>query len=139
MIMCWGLKHAVASMMEQAYKAFLVKVGLSGNVLTRNFALLGGLATKGTWFHHLWEFCHHLKLTLDLDSSFHIQFERIRNATFMEKFVQTGIHGKQLEILNRVRHFKKVILLSDIVHCDGKTIIFSVLDKNESRSHRKFL
>jgi len=56
MITCWGLKHTAASMMKQAYEAFLVEVGLSGNVLTRNFVLLGGLAAKGTWFHNLWEF-----------------------------------------------------------------------------------
>ena len=94
MITLWGLKHATVSIIEQAYKAFLVEVGLSGNVLTRNFALLGGLAKKGTWFHTLWEFCHHLKLTMDLNPSFHIQFERTRDATIMDKFIQTGIHGK---------------------------------------------
>ena len=125
-------------MMDQAYKAFLVKVGLSGNILTMNFALLGGLATKGTWFRNLWEFCHHLKLTLDLDPSVHIQFERTGDATIIDKSIQIGIHGKQLEILNRVRHLKKVILLLDIVHCDGSTIILSRLDYNECRSHRTF-
>jgi len=75
---------------------------------------------------------------VDLDSSFHIQFERIGDATIMDKFIQTGIHGKQLEILKRVRHFKKVILLSDIVHFDGKTIISSVLDHNKGRAHCTF-
>ena len=69
---------------------------------------------------------------------FHIQLERIGDATIMDRFIQTGIHGKQLEILNRLRYFKKVILLSDIVHCDGKTIISSVLDYNKGHSHRKF-
>ena len=128
LLTCWGLKHAAASIMDQAHEAFLVEVNLSGNVLTRNLALLQGLASKGTWFHNLWEFCYHLKLTVDLDPSFHIQFEQIGDATIMDKFIQMGIHGKQLEILNQVRHFKKVILLSDTVHCGSSTIISLVLD-----------
>ena len=107
LLACWDFQYAAASMMEQAYEAFIVEVCLSENVLTRNFALPGCLSMKGTRFHNLWEFCHHLKLTVDLDPSYHIQLERSSDVSIVDKFIQIGIHGKQLEILNQVRHFKK--------------------------------
>ena len=56
-------------MMWQVYEAFLVEVGIGGNMFNRDFTKYGGLATDGTWFKNLWEFAHHLNNSIVLDKN----------------------------------------------------------------------
>ena len=72
----WGFGGATGQMMTQAYEAFLVEVGLYGDVFTRDFKRYGMLATDGTWFKNLWELADHLKVSITMDSRYHIQPER---------------------------------------------------------------
>ena len=81
-----GFHETEGEMMRQAYEAFIVEVGLQGNILQRNFTLLGGLATKCTWFHNLWEFIFWSKVMIELDQTFHLQPARRGDALLMEKF-----------------------------------------------------
>ena len=72
----WGFGGATGQMMTQAYEAFLVEVGLYGDVFTRDFKRYGMLATDGTWFKNLWELADHLKVSITMDSRYLIQPER---------------------------------------------------------------
>ena len=49
-----GFVEAVGEMVLQAYEAFLIEVGLYGDVLTRDFTKFGCLVTDLTWFQNLW-------------------------------------------------------------------------------------
>ena len=69
-ILCnWGLESTSGTMMMHAYEAFMMEVGLYGNVLSQDFSAAGSLATDGTWFKNLWEFCSCLDLHLDVAPS----------------------------------------------------------------------
>ena len=56
----WGFNSAAGNMLQQAYEAFLIEVGLYGDVFTRDFKDWGILATDGTWFKNFWEFASYL-------------------------------------------------------------------------------
>jgi len=79
-------------MMFQTYEAFMVEIGVGGNILTQDFVQLGGLASQGIWFHNLWDFFHHPKLTIDIDVAFHIKHEWVGDATIIDRFIQLEIH-----------------------------------------------
>ena len=65
-------EEAVGEMMLQAYEAFLIEVGLYGDVLTRDFDKFGSLVTDLTWFQNLWEYSSHLKVSITLSDEFHL-------------------------------------------------------------------
>ena len=52
--------------MVHAYKAFMIEVGLYGNIFSYNYDDLGCLATVGTWFKNFWEFASHQKINIEL-------------------------------------------------------------------------
>jgi len=135
----WGFEEAEGEMMRQAYEAFVVEVGLQGNILQRNFTKFSGLATKGTWFHNVWEFVFHLKVTIKTDPRFHVQLVRVlEDVPIMERFANLSLGKKNLCILNRVRRLKNVLFLSNLVYCDGTTIKSSMTDRMEGVSPLPF-
>ena len=79
-------EEAVGEMMLQAYEAFLIEVGLYGDVLTRDFTRSGSLATDLTWFKKLWEYASHLKLAIILSDEFHLKPVREGDRSLMEAF-----------------------------------------------------
>jgi len=103
--------------MRQAYnKAFIVEVRLAGNVVQCNFTKFGCLATKGTWFHNLWEFVFHLKVSLELDPKFHVKPAQVGDIPITEIFVSLALDKKNLNSLNRVQKYKKKYF-SSLIWC----------------------
>ena len=49
----WGFDGAPSYMSSFAYKCFLIKVGLYGNVVALPYSKFGFLVTKHTWFRNL--------------------------------------------------------------------------------------
>jgi len=57
----------------------------------------------------------------------------------MDMFLSTGHFTiDQLKQLQRVRHFKKVYYLSDVLACDGKTITDLALSNQEGLSKKVY-
>ena len=83
---------AVGTMMQQVYEAlFLVEVGVGDYVLNQCFKKYGCLATKGTWFHNLWELFHYLKISTILAEKHCLKPAQIGNCPIMECFIQTDL------------------------------------------------
>ena len=119
----WGFEGATSDAMQFAYEAFLVEIGLYGNVFSHAFEKYKILATNGTWFKNFWELGDHLGITLDLRKDFHLQPVRQNDRAIMEVLsTDGGFTGSTLEALNVVRLDQNLVHMSDLVHCDGKTI-----------------
>ena len=59
-------------MLTQAYEAFLMEVGLHGNILTLDYTKFGVLASDLTWFKSLWKVLDYLEVAVVLDGKYHI-------------------------------------------------------------------
>ena len=115
--------------MQFAFEAFLVEIGLYGNVFQMAFADFGLLATSSTWFQLFWELGDYLDIKVSLHASYHIQPVRESDRALMEEFAHAGFAHKDLVSLNTVRKYKQLLHLSDIVCCDGKTIDRDILTR----------
>ena len=63
----------------------------------------------------------------------------INNMALIECFLICGVFSmEQIRILNRVRKYKKVHFLSEILLCGGKTVKPSMLNKYEGDSTRTY-
>ena len=130
----WGTLTEEGRQLLHMYETFLMDVGLSGDVLARNFNALGYFA-EHSWFKNLWQLCHHFQCTL-MGSP---QRGREGNRALIEVFVESGLYStRQIEILQRVRRFKKAHFLSDILCADGCTIRPDVRTNKEVHSHCVF-
>ena len=128
-LMCfWGFNnHVVGIMLYHAYEAFQMEVGLGGNILTRDFAKLGCLATEGTWFRNFWEYLHHLGVHFTVHDKYHLQPIRDGDVPIMDVLAQLDGPQHELVRLNRVRKFHKVTYLSEAALCDGRSIDPAIL------------
>ena len=89
------------------------------------------------WFKTLWEFCAYYSVEFGFASDMNIPLHRDGDTALMECFINSGIFSSdQLGVLNRVRKFKKLHALSEILKCDGKSVRSFVLDYNEGLSNR---
>ena len=82
--------------MRQAYTAFIMEVGLAGDILQCNFTKFSDLAMEGTWFYNLWEFVFHLKVTINIDPKCHVQPARAEDIPIMERFANLSLDKKNL-------------------------------------------
>lgn len=111
-------------------------VGLDGNIFNRSFDSLGHLA-EHSWFKTLWEFCNYYSVDFSFDGSINIPSVRVGDCALMECFLNSGIFTRhQLRVLNRVRKYKKVHSLAEILRCDGKSVRPELLDYSEGYSTR---
>jgi len=130
----WGFEEAEGETTRPACAAFIVEVGVARDVLQQNFTKLGDLATKGNWFHNLWEFVCYLKYSIEIDPKLHVQPAHVRDIPIMEQFSYLSLDKNNLSSLNRVQRFKQVLFLSDLVHCNGTIIRGSMTDRMEGSS-----
>ena len=114
-----GFESASAILMSHAYEAFQMEVGLFGDILAQDYIRYGCLATNGTWFANLWEYLSKYGVTLELDEQYHFKPVRVRDGSLMALFFQFPFDHRQVERFNRVRHFKGVVRVSNIISCDG--------------------
>ena len=135
----WGTLTEEGRQLLHMYETFLMDVGLSGDVLARDFNALGYLA-EHSWFKNLWQLCHRFQCTLTLDFPENPQRGREGDRALIEVFIDSGLYSKrQIEILQRVRRFKKAHFLSDILCADGCTVRPDMRTNVEIHSHRVFL
>ena len=121
--------------MVHAYEAFMIEVGLYGNIFFYNYDDFGCLATNGTWFKNFWEFASHLKINIELAEEYHYDQVREGDSLFLQLLIRAGIREpKILLCLNWVRKYKGIVHMSDTRLCDGQTIKPWVLNKSPAES-----
>ena len=81
--------------MVHAYEAFMVEVGLYGNILSLDYSMVSCLAEDGTWFKNFWEFASHLDVQVELSEEYHIQPVRENDRSWMEMFLMGGFTDKK--------------------------------------------
>ena len=67
-------------------------------------------------------------MTLELDEQYHFKPVRVGDGSLMAMFFQFSFDHRQAERFNRVRHFKGVVRVSDIISCDVRTVEPFILD-----------
>ena len=134
----WKQPTPLGNLLQQAYEAFLMDVGLEGNVLARNYKILGKLAER-CWFKTLWSLCYEFDVVLRIHESNDIHLTRKNDKSIMECLINSGVYGEtDLARLGRYCKFKQVFSLADIVECDGRTICPKVLLHQKGNSSRVF-
>ena len=76
----WGFDCAAGNMMIQAYEAFLIEVGLYGEIMQHSYQKYSGLSTDGMWFKNMWQFLDKLGITLEKTSE--LQLLPVREGNF---------------------------------------------------------
>ena len=113
-------------------------VGLGGNIFTKNFNSLGFLA-EHNWFKHLWQLCFLYKCDLTLDFPDNPQRARVGDSPLMDILVSSKLYTtSELGDLQRVRRFKCVHFLSDVLCADGCTVRPDMLTNQTVSSSRAF-
>lgn len=126
---CWDYDCPWGQLMVHAYEAMMVEVGLYGNLLTQDYDSCSHLATKGTWWKNFWEYADYLGIQVELSEEFQLSPIRANDSPIMQLLDEAGLaNGADGKRLNRIRHYKCVIHVSDMVSCDGKLIESSMLD-----------
>ena len=106
----WGFTGGHCNLMQFAFEAFLIKIGLYGDVFQEAFSDFGILATSGTWFKNFWELGNYLDIKVSLHASYHIQPVREGDRSLRrEEFAHAGFAHRELESLNTVRKYKHLL------------------------------
>jgi hypothetical protein len=127
----------MGNMLMQAYQVFQTEVGLGGNIFRKPFRSLGHLATHG-FFQNLWELLDLFGVSLRIHNIFNIPLLRVNDKMIMDAVVETDIFtARELDQVNRVRHYKKVTTVADLACCDGSTIKSDLYNSSAGRSHCK--
>ncbi len=92
-----------------------------GNTLGYNYPWFSGLAMDDTWFKNVWELLHDFGVEATFGDEFQLHPIQVGDRSLMELFSR-HYHGSNLVALNVFRQHKKVIHVSCIVLCDGRTI-----------------
>ncbi len=104
-----------------------------GNVLTLDYDYFSVLATNGTWFKNVWELLHEFNTSATFGTKMQIQPVQEGVKSLMTKFSKY-YSGRDLQVLNIYRQYKKVIHLSCIVLSDGPSINKECMSTTEGRS-----
>ncbi len=105
-----------------AYDNFLVEVGLYDNPLRWSYTDYGHPATDATWFKNLWQLLHSFEAELQIQDTNQVSGIREGDRSLISEFFWVGYRGKDLEALNIVRQACNLLLVLDIVKCDGRTL-----------------
>jgi hypothetical protein len=139
LIQCiWGFKDAASISLLMGFEMFLMEIGMYDNPFNNDYSHFSLLVMDGTWFKNLWELMHDFNITALFSKEIHLHPIRHILSLLMHKFSK-HFRGMDLTALNVFRQHKKVIYLSCIVHCDGRTIDRDILTPAEGWStHHKF-
>jgi hypothetical protein len=102
------------------YESFLMDIGMYGNPFDLDYSRFSLLTTSGTWFKNVWELLADFNVSATLGDKFHLHPVRLGDSLLMFKFSK-HYSGQDLATLNVVHQNKKVIHLSCIVLCNGRT------------------
>ena len=115
------------------YESFIMDIGMYGNALTLDYDYFSVLATNGTWFKNVWELLHEFNTSATFGTKMQIQPVQEGDKSLMTKFSKY-YSGRDLQVLNIYRQYKKVIHLSCIVLSDGRSIDKECMSTTEGRS-----
>ena len=110
----WQSGSALGCALEFVYEAFLMEVGLDGNILTRKYDKFHHLATH-SWFKILWQYADKYELSITFNHRFNLGPIRHGDMALMYLFDRLGYSSDSMEILNRCRRFHRVHSLADIL------------------------
>ena len=97
---------------------------------------MGQLATKNTWFENLWHLCSNFGIKLHMAKKEAMGPVREGDVSVMAAFWDLGFRGADFQRLNRVRKFYCVAHKSDLVACDGRTVMDDLFNRTEGGIHR---
>jgi hypothetical protein len=116
----WGSGGPMDFQLRRSFELLQVECGLHGSPFTRDFRLYGCLAMT-TWMKLLWQYLDYYQVKLHLDNVV-IPPTRERDHVFMELVVDS-LPQADWQRINRVRHHKKIYFLSQLLACDGVTVL----------------
>jgi hypothetical protein len=137
LIQCtWGSNDATSIALSMAYGSFLIDLGLYRNSLGYNYDHFSILAKDNTWFKNVWELLNDFNVGATFGRDYQLHRICTDNQLLMALF---SLHysGPDLASLNIYCQHKKVIQVSCIVMCDGRSINKTVLTM--SSGHLDFL
>lgn len=130
----WLRPTTIGNMLQQAYEMFLLDLGFGGDLFNLNYDRYSSLSADG-WFKHIWCLCWRFRVQLFFHEDNNFQPIRQGDKTLMDLFCDSEIFNiAELRVLQRYRHYKKARYVSDIVACDGITILPSALTHSEGIS-----
>ena len=104
------------------YESFMVEVGMHRNIFSISWEEFNVLVTKHTWYYNLWELCHRVDVVIEVDEKYRTKPVRQGDQSILDVTIEKGYRDKTLESINVVRKYLNLIHLSDLVHCDGRTL-----------------
>jgi hypothetical protein len=135
----WDSPSIMGQMLKQAYQSFQLDVGLGGNIFDHSFEKLGKISSTYGWFCNLWELLQMFNVTLRISKEYDIPLLRVHDRMMMDAIIDTDIFTTtELIQIQRVRQYKKVSSVADIVLCDGMTIDPEMLNATPGVSCRDF-
>ena len=134
----WDMPTTTGQMLRQSFEVFQMEVGLSSNILSEDYDRLGNLASGG-WWKQLWCLCHKYNVLLSFASKYLIPLLRVGDRPIMAVICCMDLYtALDREIINRVRKFKGLHSMGDLVLCDGRTVDPFALSREPSDSSRVF-
>ena len=132
----WHMETVTGKILAQSYQVFQVEVGLGGNIFAHPYSTFEGLSTMG-WWKHMWQLCKFFGVDYRIHSRFDIPLLREDDKTVMDALCDLRIYSAAQWIrLNRVRKFKGVHTIGDMVLCDGRTLDPAIVTRGTSNSSR---
>ena len=135
----WDGKDATSNMTGTTYEAFMIEVGVYGNMFALDWSKYKCLATEHTWYYNLWELCHRLGVTIELEKKQYMGPVREGDKSIIQIAMDRGMGSAQLEMINTVRKHLGLLHVSDLTLCDGKTLCDGLFDQSrDERSQSNF-
>ena len=126
----WEMGTSMSIQIRHASELVQVETGLRGNFLVRDFGNLGRLASV-SWMKLLWEYLDYYRITLEVDGM-EIPPIRERDEPLMELVIKKCAQD-QWTAINKVRKFKKVYFVSQMVAGNGTTILPDIINDESGR------
>ena len=67
----WDGNNSTSKMDETTFQAFMIEVGMYGNIFSRSWEEFTVLAAKHTWYCNLWELHHRSDVELEVNEKYH--------------------------------------------------------------------
>ena len=89
----WGSQTQEGEHLQVMYEAFIMDIGLGGNIFARDYATYEYLA-EHSWFKHLWRLCDMFNCELSIDFSPHMQQQREGDCVLMDALLHSALFDK---------------------------------------------
>eukprot|EP00956_Cyclotella_meneghiniana_P034366 scaffold104037_cov45-Cyclotella_meneghiniana.AAC.3 len=134
----WNQPTSAGHMLRQSLEVFQMETGLSTNIIEADYDRYETLATGG-WWKQFWCLCHRYDVQFQLGRKCLIPLLRVGDKAIMDLICSTDLFSQSAwRSINRVRKYKGLHSLANIVLCDGRTVDPWVLTTEGSDSSRVF-